>query len=250
VSKHIFAFYKKNLQDLIAGKKIGFELCFKDPELWNRLVKIVRIRPQDCFILFDKTFHVTFQIKTDITQTKREICIDIKNIEKNSPPSPKIRLLLPILKKDALEPAIYCASATGVQEIIPVVTARSRKTLPEKDFSRLQKISIAACEQSKNFSIPNINNPEQLENALKSTKNYNFCILFDEDGEPATKLVEKIRETSPKSILITLGPEAGLEPEEIDLLKNSGFFSYKLTPTILRSREAVCIGLGFVRSVA
>ena len=32
-------------------------------------------------------------------------------------------------------------------------------------------------------------------------------------------------------------------------IKNSGFKSYRLTPTILRSREAICVGLGIVRSL-
>ena len=52
------------------------------------------------------------------------------------------------------------------------------------------------------------------------------------------------------NISVTLGPEGGFSSEEEDLLHQANFTPYRLTPTILRSREAVCLGLGAVRASA
>jgi len=45
------------------------------------------------------------------------------------------------------------------------------------------------------------------------------------------------------------GPEGGLTKQEEDLLKENDFEFYVLTPTVLRSVEAVAVGLGSVRSI-
>jgi 16S rRNA (uracil1498-N3)-methyltransferase len=56
-------------------------------------------------------------------------------------------------------------------------------------------------------------------------------------------------EQKPKSILVVFGPEGGLTDHEQQRLEEQGFIGYRLTPSVLRSTEAITVGLGILRSL-
>ena len=74
-------------------------------------------------------------------------------------------------------------------------------------------------------------------------------VFFNIDGKPAFDLLKHVHENHIKKIMLIFGPEGGLTEEEITLLKSDNFEFYALTPTVLRSVEAVAVGLGSLRSV-
>ncbi len=49
--------------------------------------------------------------------------------------------------------------------------------------------------------------------------------------------------------IVVIGPEGGVTDEEQQLLQAIGFDTYTLTPTVLRSVDAVTIALGGIRSI-
>ena len=51
------------------------------------------------------------------------------------------------------------------------------------------------------------------------------------------------------SFSIFLGPEGGLTEKELDELKQAQVTFFKLTPTILRARQAAILSVGFLRSL-
>jgi RsmE family RNA methyltransferase len=86
----------------------------------------------------------------------------------------------------------------------------------------------------------------------------NLKIYFDPSGACFVDLLQKIKESSDQKndaqknnnldIVLFFGPEGGLTWQEEKQLSDLGFETYALTPTILRAREAVIVGLGGVRS--
>lgn len=238
---HIFALYKKNLSELVEQDKVNFRV--KDAELWNRITKVLRIKPSEKFILFDKKIHCLIQATQEI-EKNRLVCGIIEEIQTNRPILPQITFYLPILKKEAFEYSLYVAAATGVTEIVPVIT---KKSSPIKtSSSRCEKIIIAACEQSKNFFMPKIRDSVRIDEVTKE----GISICLDEHGQKISDLIlGKESARSKDELSLIMGPEGGLVEEERTLLKNNGFYFCKLTPTILRSREAACIGLGLLRSL-
>lgn len=193
---------------------------------------------------------MTCTVKEEMLTSKRLIVAQVKEVKKNTPLAPALTLYLPILKKEALEYAIYVAAQMGATTIIPIITEKSQRKIP--DHTRLEKIMIAACEQAKNFALPELKEPLTLSAALEGptlhegTKGSTIKIYFDDEGSP---LGELLKENKTKTLAVTLGPEGGFTKQETDLLQQASFTSYKLTPTILRSREAVTAGLGALRSL-
>jgi len=90
--------------------------------------------------------------------------------------------------------------------------------------------------------------PVNLQNLLKSLQNDTKKVFFDVDGKPLLNLLNDLDKNQNKIVLM-FGPEGGLTKQEEDLLKENDFEFYVLTPTVLRSVEAVAVGLGSVRSI-
>jgi len=263
-SKHIFAFYKKDLSRLVEGVATHDMLEYKDATLWNRLVKIVRLQPGDFFILFDATRNITLKAADTLITNKRTIAGIVQTIEKNRPLTPHITLFLPLLKKEAFEYALYVATQMGVTSVVPVITEKSVSTLLCSPH-RLESIMIAACEQSKNFVTPTLKNPITFSQWMKSkgeslrtsqaitdSKKPTNMLWFNEYGKPVTQLLRTLEQQikhNDCAIAITLGPEGGFTEQEETLLRACGYDAYKLTPTVLRSREAICVAVGIVRSL-
>ena len=141
----------------------------------------------------------------------------------------------------------------AVTKIVPLISAKTQRSWDlDKEFERLTKIMIAACEQSKSFIMPELHNPIKIQNISKFLA-ANKCPIkayFDPSGQKFINLLQKIQQLPKMNTTLLFGPEGGLTLEEENLISSVGFKTYALTPTILRSREAVIVGLGGVRSIA
>ncbi len=75
-------------------------------------------------------------------------------------------------------------------------------------------------------------------------------IYFEATGKPFMDCLTAVTHHKPTSLSLFIGPEGGFATQEQQLMLNSGFECYALTPTILRSQEAVAVALGSLRAIA
>lgn len=160
---------------------------------------------------------------------------------------------MPTLKKEAYEEALYSLTEIGIQEIQPVITQKSRNissAIDGKEVIRYEKIIIAAAEQSKNFVLPRLLPTftfDQLIFKLASIQANK--IFFDVTGQSIGDLIPKLcTEHKTLPIVAMCGPEGDLTAAEKQLLHQAGFTFCSLTPTVLRSQQAVAIGAGILRA--
>src|SRR5690606_1805449 len=129
---------------------------------------------------------------------------------------------------------VYMATVYGVHTIQLITTQKSRKSVTEKDYSRLHKIAVAAAEQSKQFSLPIIKPLISLESFLgKNINSYQGAhrIWCDVEGNSILKVLETNQRGN--SYLVTFGPEGDYTDSEKELLRTY-FIPVRLTSTILR----------------
>jgi 16S rRNA (uracil1498-N3)-methyltransferase len=241
---HQFALFFKNLSDSIKNLKKDQLFTIHDEEIVHRIVSVLRLQKDEEIILFDKKIHV-FIILQDIS--KKNIQVLFKEKKETIDLKPKISFILPLLKKEALEESIYSLAEIGAQEIILAITEKSRQNLTEKELQRLDKILIAAAEQSKNFSMPQVIPPEYLADiAQKSEKQPIQKLFFDPQGSFINQSFANL--TDKKDFILCIGPEGDLTEAEKNQLKKAAFNFISLTPTILRASQAVAIAAGLMRS--
>lgn len=248
LEKHTFALYAADLKEIVHTKKVGDECSITNHDLVHRMVNVLRLQIGEPLILFDSTQHIEAQI---ISLVKKKV-INIRLIAQkdNVMYKPSILFLLPLLKKDSFETALYSLTELGVTAIQLVATQKSILRWQEKDFERAHRIMMSAAEQSKNFSLPQLYPPVPLADALiRVQESDGERIFFDPAGAPVNDFIVRARKHTPESIIVLVGPEGDLTPAEKRQVQEANFVNYALTPTVLRACQAASVGIGIIRSV-
>ncbi len=253
LDKHLFAIYLDNLSPVICGVKAGDEFELKDRDLHQRLTCVLRLKEDESAILFDKKLNVEVILGTQTFKNKNTVFGIIEKIEENKSLKPQIIFCPALLKKRSFEEVLYLAAQMGANVIHPILTQKVQKNWwQKKEIQRCEKIMIAACEQSKNFVLPQLNEPLELQDFLKEPGilGKNKKIVFETTGQPLFDLLAQLHEKKIDQIMLMVGPEGGFIEPELEILKENDFEFYSLTPTILTAVQATAVGLGSVRSVA
>lgn len=246
---HEFAFFVMHLNAACAQKSTPFIYTLNDEELVHRIVQVLRLKKDDTGIFFDGQVHATVTIGEIIKN--KTINVRIEKVVSTVALKPTITFLLPILKKEALEEAVYALVETGVNRIVLVTSTKTQRHWGgQKEMLRLQRIIIAAAEQSKQFSPVELIEPMALKQACDEyVSSKKAAIFFDAYGIALTNSFLLKKDTVHESIVALIGPEGDLTEQEKQLIDEYGFVRIKLTPTILRASQAAALGAGIIRSL-
>ena len=230
--KHLFAVYVPSL-DVPPPYAFGSDLL-------HRCKNVLRLKPGQQVIIFDNSHQ---SLATIQEYQKKSITVLLEDKVPLVGLKPEIHWLLPLLKREAFEHSLYSLCEMGATSIYPVVTAKTcRSWGSEKEYARAQTIMIAAAEQAKQFVVPKIHPvTELLQWHQEGDK-----IFFDPEGVPLRQMLVDASFNGP--LYGCVGPEGDLTIEEKAYLKEQGFLLCALTPTVLRARQAVALGVGIVRS--
>jgi 16S rRNA (uracil1498-N3)-methyltransferase len=244
--KHEFALFVENLSSMVQSVDNGFILS--DEKLIHRMTHVLRLQSGDRCIFFDKYIHADVII--DAIEKKRISCV-IQDTKKNISLQPQITFLLPVLKRDDYEAALYSMAEMGVSTIQLVFTHKTaHQWIEGKDRERAQRILIGAAEQSKNFMYPELKEPIALEAALQKYDATAVKIFFDPQGKAFFDVVQQVMQTKVvRQVVLLIGPEGDLTGEEKKKVRVADFTFCALTPTVVRAVQAATLGAGFIRSL-
>lgn len=244
--KHEFSVFINQLSYLVSSVDPGGDLMLEGDKLFHRLTRVLRLRLDDAVLLFDKEIHARFVIQE--LQGKTRIKGVVESKLPNTVLYPTIIAWLPLLKRDDCDAALYALTELGINTVRLVTTENVQRAWGgERERERLQRVMIAAAEQSKNFAFPNLYTSVSLDEVCQKAKGRKiFC---DPTGVPLFNMLQSIHKEQPEQIDILVGPEGDLVPSEKDLIQKAGFEFCALTPTVLRSVQAVTISCGVIRSI-
>lgn len=244
-SKHEFALYCKELSALLQQLSCGDTFSLPDKDLCLRIASILRLTVGERLVLFDRYKSSTVSVHEI---SKKSVVVTIQNINNNVPVSPAITFALPVLKRDDFEAAIYSLVELSATIIQPVVTQKVQRVWGgAKEQERIERIIIAAAEQSKNFAIPEFKEPVLFSSFVDQQKLP--VIFFDPLGMSFTELLPHLVKHQQRGFTLMVGPEGDLTAQEKDQLRAKNALFSQLTPTVLRSCQAVAVGLGVVRAL-
>lgn len=243
-AKHEFAFYCALNNKFNAGQTA----TITDIALVNRLTNIVRLKPGEQFVLFDQKQYAHCGL---VEATKKIVTVKVVSVAAHAALKPDIEVLLPVLKREDFELALYAMVELGATKIQLVETQKAQRSWSgAKDMERATRIMIAAAEQSKNFILPLLAEPVHLQAAVESLKKPGMVkVFFDPSGSNVLDVVQSLKTQKPQRIVMLVGPEGDLTDQEKSMLADQDFILCALTPTVLRSVQAVQFGLGVFRSV-
>ena len=181
-------------------------------------------------------------------QIKSEIINELLEEENNI----KVDIYQGLPKSDKMELIIQKSVELGVNSIIPVRMKRCVVKIDKKDenkkIERWQKISESAAKQCGRNFIPEIRPIMSIQDIIGFKDNYNKIIVAYEN-EKKNKLKDvliKIKNANSKNsnikLAIIIGPEGGLEENDVYLLKQNNAEIVTLGNRILRT-ETVALNI-------
>jgi 16S rRNA (uracil1498-N3)-methyltransferase len=153
-----------------------------------------------------------------------------------------IAVALAIFKFDRFEWAIEKLTELGATAVLPFAARRSDAhliTAAAKRIERWRRIALAACEQSRRASPPEIAGIAKFRDVL--TLPASLRIALSETASPGVSLSSLLRAHAPGGrgdLALALGPEGGWTEEELCALRESGWREASLGPNILRAETA------------
>ena len=180
---------------------------------------------------------------------KEEIeCNILENLRSNVETDIKVTIFQGLPKADKMEYIIQKSVELGAYDITPVEMKRCIVKLNEKDkekkIQRWQKIAEVAAKQCKRDIIPKINNITNVKLICNIIQNYDIILVaYEKEKERTLKSeLKKIKEYNQKNIGIIIGPEGGLDEDDVKLLEESGAKVITLGNRILRT-ETVALNV-------
>ncbi len=190
-----------------------------------------------------------FNVIIESINTDSIICNIDKIIETTTESKLDVHIFQGIPKSDKMELIIQKSTELGAKEITPVIMDRCIVKVEKKDtlkkIDRWQKISEAAAKQSGRNSIPIINSFEKISNIYPLFSKYDIVIVAYEN-EKKTTLKQVLKDLKKKKlcskIAIIIGPEGGIDTEEISNMKRNKAKIVTLGNRILRT-ETVALSV-------
>ena len=180
--------------------------------------------------------------------SKNAVHVEVLGHEQREPP-PAVHLLVPVADKDRMLWLAEKAAELGCTSWRPVMWRRSRSVSPRGEGMSFQAKVKARMEgalaQSEGAWLPQQFPEANVERALLATPEGDRVVL-DPEGEP---LVGASASPLSAPLTIAIGPEGGIERDEMDALLRAGFRRASLGGTILRFETAAIAALAIARTV-
>lgn len=201
-----------------------------------RHVQALRLQRGDALTLFGGDGDEYLCELVDLTKRGAAAKVrDRRSVDRESPLD--VTLVQGVCTADRMDLLIQKATELGVRRIQPVVTSRTVMRLSserqERREQHWQAVAIAACEQCGRNRVPEVAASMKLDEFVAAIPPADAKLLLLPGGD--ARLAELPRAAS---VLVAIGPEGGLAPDERELLMSRGFTGVRFGPRILRTETA------------
>jgi 16S rRNA (uracil1498-N3)-methyltransferase len=161
----------------------------------------------------------------------------------------RITLVQGVSRSERMDWTLQKATELGVAAIAPVLTARSVVRLDEKQAQRKQNhwrgIIVSACEQCGRTSIPTIASPTPLRSYLASARKEGLRLVLSPSAPGSLAGLASM----PARVELLIGPEGGLDDDELISANRAGFMPVRLGPRVLRTETAAVVALSVLQAL-
>ncbi len=153
--------------------------------------------------------------------------------------APRLVLVQALAKGDRDELAIQAATELGVDEIVPWQAARSVSRWDQakaaKGVARWQTIVREAAKQAHRAWVPVVSAPVSTAQ-LAARAASRMLVLEPTASVPLSGVA--LAPDDARDLVLVVGPEGGIAPEELQILADAGATAVRLGATVLRTSTA------------
>jgi len=161
----------------------------------------------------------------------------------------RITLVQGVSRGERMDWTLQKATELGVAAVTPVLTARSVVRLDEKQAEKKQAhwrgIVVGACEQSGRARIPSVATPLTLRDYFANSRKDGLRLVLSPSAPASLVGLSSM----PSRVELLIGPEGGLDDDELQAAQKAGFMPVRLGPRVLRTETAAVVALSVLQGL-
>ncbi|MEU9913195.1 16S rRNA (uracil(1498)-N(3))-methyltransferase [Streptomyces sp. NPDC051001] len=215
----------------------GGRYVLEGPE-GRHAVSVKRLQPGEEVVLTDGAGRYAV---CDVigTEGKDRLIVHMTSVSEEPAESPRITVVQALPKGDRGELAVETMTETGVDAIVPWQASRCitqwKGDRGLKALTKWRSTAREAGKQSRRFRFPEVADLATSKQVAALLAEADFAAVLHESGDEPLATVELPAEGD---IVLVVGPEGGVSPEELALFEEAGGKPYVLGRTVLRTSTA------------
>ncbi|WP_216216227.1 16S rRNA (uracil(1498)-N(3))-methyltransferase [Amycolatopsis aidingensis] len=206
-----------------------------------------RTRAGERLALSDGTGGIAYCV-VEAVRAGREPELELRVERRAVQPAPALRVTVAqaLIKGDRGELAVELATEAGVDALLPWRAARCVARWDEgprgaKALARWRGTVRSAAKQARRARVPEVGEPVDTPALAAAVRRATRALILDA-GAPHSIAGTPLPESG--ELLVIVGPEGGIAPEETKLLVEAGAEGVRLGPSVLRASTAAAVTLG------
>jgi 16S rRNA (uracil1498-N3)-methyltransferase len=210
----------------------------------RQLKTVLRVGSGERIRLFDGS-GAEWEVEVDHVGKSEVSTTLISAIQPVAEPRVKVTMLLGLAKPERIELAIQKCTELGAVRFIPVMSERvqggNTGKPSEKRLERWQRIAIEAAEQSGRATVPSVESPMPIMEAIKLViADQPLLCMWEELGDESQSLKSVLEAfgDNAESLAALIGPPGGFSESEAAAIQQTGSKLVTLGARVLRSETA------------
>lgn len=205
-------------------------------------VVVKRTRPGESVLLADGTGRaVRGRV---VAAEKNRLALEVTEILASPPRAHRFVVAQALAKGDRSELAVEIMTELGVDEILAWQASRSivrwQGERGAKSLGRWAATAREATKQSRRFRIPEVSAADTSQ-VVERIGAAELALVLHESAE---KTLSRVNLPEAGEILLIVGPEGGISPDELERFQQAGAVPVRISDGVLRTSTAGAIAIG------
>lgn len=201
-------------------------------------VSVKRLRAGEDVVLTDGAGRWADCVVLD-TQGKDRLILQLDSVSEEPVEQPRVTVVQALPKGDRGELAVETMTEVGVDAIVPWAAARCitqwKGDRGVKALGKWRATAREAGKQSRRVRFPEVAEAATTKQVASLLAGAEFAAVLHESGDTPLATAEL---PATGEIVLVVGPEGGVAPEELALFEEAGARAYRLGRSVLRTSTA------------
>lgn len=220
----------------LTGVVAGTEVTVEGDEA-HHAVAVRRLRVGEQVVLTDGAGTA---VQGPVASTgKRVFAVTVEWVRTDAAPTPAVVVVQAIPKGDRGELAVEVLTEVGVAEIVPWAASRSvavwKGERATKSLARWRATAREAAKQARRSWFPEVSDLAITADVVELVAGADLAVVLHEEASLPLASVEI---TNTGRVVVVVGPEGGLTPEEVEAFTAAGAVPVRLGAEVLRTSTA------------
>lgn len=219
----------------------GPEFVLDGPE-GRHAVSVKRLNPGEGVVLTDGRGRWTQGVVKAAEGKDRLVVTDLHTIAEEPEPAVRITVVQALPKGDRGELAVETMTETGVDAIVPWQASRCitqwRGERGAKSLAKWRATAREAGKQSRRVRFPEVAEAMSTKQVAELLAGADLAMVLHEDRDTPSEALATAALPEGGSVVLVVGPEGGVSPEELAVFAAAGAHPYRLGRSVLRTSTA------------